>query len=301
MKTILAAAACLAIVLPLAITRHLNGAPAANPELAKQRVEDLAAFEEQFFKVDRSYDAKERQQAADKIAALRTAAPSLSGAQFELALAEIVALARNAHSAVQSGRWGARFNRLPISLILFDDGLRVANSEIDPGLRGLAVEAIAGKSLDDLRQAWSRYQPGLSGWRDQQIFNFIESPELLHAAGISASAESVEIAFRRDDGSRFTRTLRAGDGGGSTFARNSREIDFAPAEVSRPLYLQEPDKILRYVDLADRDTVYIQFRRNFDPLIGPGCARPPTTWRSVSRLAGRATSSSTSASTTVEI
>ena len=260
---------CLALLLPVAISRQANSGPAPSAELAKHRTEDLATFEERFFKEDRSYDAKERQQATEKLAALRTSAPTLSAAQFELALAEVVALAHNAHSAVQSGSWGARFNRLPVSLILFDDGLRIASSEKDPELLGLAVEAIAGKGLDDLRQTWSRYQPGPAGWRDQHMFNFIESPELLQAAGIASSGDSVEIALRRADGSRFTRTLRAGDGRGG-FARNSREIEFAPAGVERPLYLQEPDAVLRYVDLADRDTVYIQFRRNFDPLDRPG-------------------------------
>jgi hypothetical protein len=260
MRVMFSAAACFLMV----TISHFNSAPAAKLELAKERAEDLATFEERFFAVDRSYDANERRQASEKIATLRIAAPTLNGAQFELALAEIVALAHNAHSAVQSARWGARFSRLPLSLILFDDGLRVAKSDADPSLRGLAVETIAGKSLDDLRRAWSRYQPGTAGWRDQQIYNFIESPELLHAAGIAASAESVELAFRRDDGTRFTRTLRAGDGGGA-FTRNSREIDFAPADAPRPLYLQEPDELVRYVDVADRDTVYIQFRRNFDP------------------------------------
>jgi hypothetical protein len=265
MKSGFSCAACLVMALPLVVISHLNRATAANPELAKERLEDIVTFEERFFKVDRSFDVKERQQATDKIAALRNSAPTLSAAQFELALAEIVALAHNAHSAVQSGRWGARFNRLPVSFILFDDGLRVGNSEADPSLQGLSVEAIAGKSLDDLRQAWSRYQPGPSGWRDQHIFNFIESPELLHAAGIASSADRVEVAFKRADGSRLTRTLSVGDSGGG-FGRNSREIEFAPPGVARPLYLQEPDAILRYVDLTDRDTVYIQFRRNFDPL-----------------------------------
>src|SRR5688572_21292657 len=208
MNAMVSAVLCLVLLLPVTISRQGNGGLAPNPELAKHRAEDLATFEERFFKVDRSFDVKERQQATERIAALRNSAPTLSAAQFELALAEIVALAHNAHSAVQSGRWGARFNRLPVSFILFDDGLRVGSSEADPSLQGLAVEAIAGKSLDDLRQAWSRYQPGPSGWRDQHIVNFIESPELLHAAGIASSADRVEIAFRRADGSRLTRTLR---------------------------------------------------------------------------------------------
>lgn len=233
----------------------------------ESRAADLAAFTERFFAVDRSYDAGERARATEKLAALTREAAGMSAARFELAIAEIVAIANNGHTNVAAASWARRFNRIGPYLLLFDDGLRIASSEEEVALGGAQVTAIAGTTLDELRAVWARYQPGVSGWRDQQIHHFLESPELLHAAGISSDPDGVEITFTRGDGSRQTRRFAGTRNEAGPRFRNPRELEIIPvgAPAARPLYLQEPGKAMRYVELTDHDAVYIQFRRNFDP------------------------------------
>ena len=238
-------------------------APPADPRAA-----DLEVFEQRFLAVDRSYDAGERARAMEKFAALKREAARMSAARFELAIAAIVAVANNGHTNVGAAQWARRFNRIEPSLLLLDDGLRIAASDDDATLNGALVTMIAGKSLDQLRAVWARYQPGVPGWRDQQIHHFLESPELLHAAGVAPDADGVEISVTRADGSRQTRRFAGTrDQAGPRF-RNPRELEIVPmgTNEARPLYLQEPAKAMRYVELPDLDAVYVQFRRNFDPM-----------------------------------
>jgi hypothetical protein len=252
-------------------------APAADPRAA-----DLEVFEQRFLAVDRSYDAGERARAMEKFAALKRETSRMSAARFELAVAEIVAMANNGHTNVGAAQWPRRFNRIVPYFLLFDDGLRIAASDDDVTLNGALVTAIAGKTLDELRAVWARYQPGVPRWRDQQMHHFLESPELLHAAGIAPDADGVEISVTRADGTRETRRFAGRrDEAGPRF-RNPRELEIVPAgaPAARPLYLQEPAKAMRYVEIADRDTVYIQFRRNFDPM-------DPNFRQSADALAGR--------------
>ena len=238
-------------------------APASDPRAA-----DLAVFEQRFLAVDRSYDVGERARAMEKLAAVRREASRMSAARFELAIAEIVAIANNGHTNVGAAAWPRRFNRIGLYFLVFDDGLRIAAADDDASLNGALVTTIAGRTLDQLRAVWARYQPGVPGWRDQQMHHFLESPELLHAAGVALDADGVEISLTRADGTRETRRFGGKrDEAGPRF-RNPRELEIVVegTAVGRPLYLHEPAKAMRYVELRDRDAVYIQFRRNFDPM-----------------------------------
>lgn len=245
-------------------------AGAAGPEepASVDRSTDLRAFEEQVLRVDRSFPADARVEAYRRLEALEGRAHSLSGPQFELALAEIIALAGNGHSILWATGWANAYPRLAVRFYIADDGLHVADAQ--PGfeaLIGRRVAAIEDRDLAALRELWSRYASGRAGWRDQFLYYFLESPELLHAAGVAGSGDGVRLTLE-DGRSHWVPTTRQWPPLEGVFAilPGARELELRAAGVvaGDPLYLREPASFFRYVDLPERDAVYLQFRGNVD-------------------------------------
>lgn len=232
------------------------------------RSEDLAVFDEQFLQVEQSYTGSTRAQAMERFAVLKEVSDRLSDAEFELALAEITALAGNGHTRVFVGRWAEAFNRLGVRFLIADDGLHIADAIPEyESLVGTQVLSVAGQNLDALRETWARYYQGRAGYRDNALYLFIESPELLQAAGVSESTRSVELTL--EGGS----TVEVGvtdewpvPQGVWRLMPRAREIELMEAGRVRgnPLYLQEPGAFFRFVELPETGIVYLQFRANSD-------------------------------------
>ena len=238
------------------------------------RSQDLAAFEAQFLEVDQSFSDEARAEAMERFAALRLLAGDLSDPEFELTVAEISALADNGHTGILVGRWAGTFNRLGVKFLIAGDGLFVADAIADyEDLVGSKVLTVAGQDLDALRKVWARYYRGRAGRRDKAMYAFIESPEILHAAGVSGSTESVELALEG------YRTVEVGvtdawpePQGVWRWIGQAREIELVQAGrvAGDPLYLQEPEALFRFVELPEAGAVYIQFRANHSFGAGTG-------------------------------
>jgi hypothetical protein len=230
------------------------------------RSEDLAAFEEQFLAVDQSFTDEARAEAVERFAALQREASGLSDAEFELAVAEISGLADNGHTGILVGRWAGAFSRLGVRFLITDDGLHLADAVPDyEDLVGSKVLSVGGHDLETLRATWARYFRGRAGRRDNAMYAFLESPEILHAAGVSRSQEAVELAL---DGGRTvkvgtTEAWPAAEGIWRWIAQ-AREIQLAEAGrvAGDPLYLQDPEALFRLVELPRDRVVYLQFRAN---------------------------------------
>jgi hypothetical protein len=230
------------------------------------RSEDLAAFEEQFLAVDQSFTDEARAEAVERFAALQREASGLSDAEFELAVAEISGLADNGHTGILVGRWAGAFSRLGVRFLITDDGLHVADAVPEyEDLVGAKVLSVGGHDLEALRATWARYFRGRAGRRDNAMYAFLESPEILHAAGLSESPEAVD--FVRDGG----RTVRIGTTetwpaaeGVWRWIPQAREIQLSEAGrvAGDPLYLQDPEALFRLVELPEAGAVYVQFRAN---------------------------------------
>jgi len=229
---------------------------------------DLRAFQEQILDVDRSFSAEARAEAERQFEALSASASSLSNAQFELALAEIIALADNGYSTLWATGWANDYPRLAIRFYLGDDGLTIADAQPEfENLIGRRVTAVEGRSLAGLRGAWSRYASGRQGWRDQFMYYFLESPDMLHAAGIARSRTEVRAVLEGGDEIVIPSTdAWPALEGLDAILPGAREIELYQAGRINgdPLYLRDPDAAMRYVELAERDAVYVQFRSNVD-------------------------------------
>ena len=169
--------------------------------------EDLAQFRREFMAVDKSYSAASRAAAERRLAALEAALPATTPAQFELEIARIVALADNGHTNATALGRARRHNRVPLRLAPFIGDffvLRARGANAD--LLGARLIAIDGQPSAKLREIAHGLTGGTAGFRDRATPLFLESPELLNAAGVTSVATEATYVFELD-GKRIERRL----------------------------------------------------------------------------------------------
>ncbi|HEX6589017.1 MAG TPA: hypothetical protein VF039_08340 [Longimicrobiales bacterium] len=246
-----------------------HGGSTSNGVAPSSRAAAIDAFVEGFVEYDVSYTEAARAEARRAIAALREEQLP-SDAALALELARIAALAENGHSAVLPVGLAAPHAQLGVRFFLADDGLFVADAkEPYATLIGERVERVAGLTLAELRDVWSRYTPGPDGHRDESLPLFLETPALLEAAGLTRDSTRVALELA---GGRSVEVEATGGWYGPEpdavwhFLGGARAIALARAGRigGTPLYLGEPDAYFRVVPLPDHDAVYLQFRANID-------------------------------------
>jgi uncharacterized protein (TIGR02145 family) len=262
--------ACLMLLLAGLSVPLVTTTRAATPE---QRAEDLSVYETRVLAPDKSFSTAARARANALLASLKRDAGTLNDARFQLRLAEISAQAGNGHTLLYNTAWKRHFNRLPLMFFISGRELHIAKAPANPELEGARVVAINGRSFDDLRKLWARYQAGPQGRRDDFLYAFLESPQMLAAAGVGATPDAVQLLTEKTPGQRRT-TVVAGrsdiappTGTWATLPRPRIEELQAlePAEVRPPLYLRDLDTPFRIAHLGEAQAAYIQFRANFDP------------------------------------
>jgi hypothetical protein len=142
------------------------------------------------------------------ISELESKLDSLTQAEFELGVARAVAQANNAHTNVSPISRRARVNALPLRFAWFDDGLYVVLADATyADLLGARVVSIEGQTPDEIAGIFRPTFGGHAG-RAHWISSLnMESPELLHAAGVTADPERAEIKFDLPEGQQTSRTL----------------------------------------------------------------------------------------------
>ena len=244
----------------------LTGRASADSPTA-DRLGDLKIFETRFLKVDQSFSEAARSTAYERLDQLRERAPSLSNAEFELGLAEIAALANNAHSTLYAAGWANRFDALAVRFYIADDGLFIADAQGDyRQWLGHRVSRMGGSSLDELRARWARYERGTQGKQDQTLYYLLEHPALMHAAGLTESPDAVALTL---DGGEQIRVTTAdwpqAEGVWAVLPQAREQTLSAAGRVhGKPRYLQQADRFFRMESIDDLDTVYLQFRANAD-------------------------------------
>ena len=244
--------------------------------IAEARLQDVA-YLETFLELERSWTPETRA-AADRLHdRLRETASAMSDAEFDLAVAEIVASADNAHTKVREYDRLERYSRLPIRFHIFEDGLFVVRAyQGYEGLIGARVDRIGSASAEEALEIVEHYIGGPEGTERKYAPYILESPELLHAAGISSNADGVVIDFTMADGEmrpvhfahpyppntdqaiRSVQLL-------SPIAFSQSQPEWAAALRGRgelPLYLQSVIEQVNVSALPDIDGVYIQYWTN---------------------------------------
>jgi hypothetical protein len=212
-----AVAALLALLGVIAITFSRTFYPTpplahavAGSDAATRQREDFDYFQH-YFDLNRTYTAESRARAEKLLAEYGRKAGALTDAQFDLAIAQIVALADNGHSRVQPGPLSRRHNRLPCRFYHFDDGIRIIRARPACGeLLGAKVLNLDGHPIQAVADGMFQYFGGPRNHYEQfaSVF-FLESPELLNAAGFATAPDRVVLHVLFQDGSERDVTVIA--------------------------------------------------------------------------------------------
>ena len=248
--------------------------PEAAPGNAVAQHEDIAAFERDFFAVDRSYSPEARALAKRRLEVLTRDAGAVSDTLFILTLSQIVALADNGHSAILYRGSAPELGRVGIRLAPFGQDFVALQAVADQAaLLGGRLVAIDDTPIAKLREVAHTLTGGVAARRDLMAPLLLESPGQLHAMGLARSAMQATYRFQMQDGHNREATLAVvsppGGGGDQTAAVLAPEA--APpdwrtllAAAQAPWSLQEPGETLRRLDQPALDAMAIQLRANLD-------------------------------------
>ena len=217
------------------------------------QIEDIGVFRSQFLNIDRAYSDAARVRAAERLAALESAAGSASPETFTLELCAITALADNGHTRC----FLPKEDEAQIDFTALD-GRFFITSAAPENADLLAAELVA---IDDhpvltVRAALRQLRGGVAAWRDQFVVKVLIRPDLLHTIGLAASSEAAVYRVRTPDGRTIERRVERTKP--STSRATLRSL------YKMPWSLQDPDQPFRWRDAPEFDAVVIQLRQNID-------------------------------------
>lgn len=203
---VLAAVLASAVVVALFFHKFYPSPPAADfpppADVATARQQDFD-YLTHYFELNATYSADAEAEARRLLAGYRARAGALTGPDFDLAVSRIVALADNGHSRVDPGPLSRSRSRMPCRLYRFDDGYHIIRARAAClELLGARLVAIDGHSIDDVVDVMYPYFGGPRNHYDQfaSVF-FLESPQLLNAAGFANAADRLSLHVVMADGS----------------------------------------------------------------------------------------------------
>jgi hypothetical protein len=274
---------CCGVVIFLFFHRFYPSVPSPNfppaRDLATAQWQDFEYFR-RYLEVDQAYSPAARRQAKELLTEYQTKAGSLTPVQFDLAVSRIVALADNGHSAVYKGSLSRRNNRLPCRLYHFSDGYYIIRARsASRQMLGGRVTAVDGIPVDAVVDRMFEYSGGPRNHYDQFIsVFFLESPALLHAAGLASLADRLRLHIVLPDGSGQDETIIADppDANAPHVYSDSylspQRIDgegedwttLLTPNTKLPVFLQDYANPFQSVYWANDRVYYVEFRSNED-------------------------------------
>lgn len=242
---------------------------------AEKNAQDLA-YLRHLPQIDRSFTAENRaafERALDELAAR---SQDLDKAALAMGAARAVALADNGHTNVLGLVGGRGFNAVPFRLGWFADGLYVVSAAADDAdLLGAQILALNGRSPEQLVEALRPYVGGSPVFARELSPNFMISPALLHAAGLTGDPDKSALVVRERSGTVSARTFVAVPGTPEGLERNFwPKRDWSPVPqpgrngwvhvldgIALPPYLSRPDQNYWHDYLEKDDILYVQFNR----------------------------------------
>jgi hypothetical protein len=259
----------------------VGAAPAASaaptPMSAEAQRQDLELVRTDYLSKEMAYTPETLRLAAAKIDALEARAGQLTPADLLVGLAEIAALADNAHSGAHYGAQARPTERLPLRFLWFPDGLYVARASGEAAdLAGGEVLRVEGRTPDELYERVKVLFGGKAVDRHKRLTEFMEDGGVLHAMGLATEADAVILTVRLPSGRVVSRRVamipQASQGPTAGFERlwspepAPKEAGWRPALTPEalPLYLRDADRPFRSVPLPEQRAFYVQFRSNED-------------------------------------
>ena len=178
--------------------------------VAEAQRQDLEYFRH-YLKYNRTYTPAARGDASRLLEEYQAQAARMTPAQFDLAIARMAALADNGHSKVYPDIFRQRHNKLPCLLYRFSDGYYIVRARpACQSLLGAKLLAIDGHSTAEIVDRMFQYALGPRQHYDQYITPFyLESPELLNAAGLASAGDRVTLHVLLEDGREQETLMRA--------------------------------------------------------------------------------------------
>lgn len=272
--------ACALIIFAFFHTFYPHVPPANYPpthDLATAQHQDLDYFK-RYFTLDRSYTPTARAQAEQLFRNADANAGSLSPAAFSLSILHMVALADNGHSQVYKGSLSSANNRLPCRLYHFADGYYIIRTRpACAGLLGAKLIAIDGRPVDEMADSMFKYSGGPRNHYDQYVsVFFLESPAILHAAGLATQPDQLNLQVQLRDGSLQDVTIRAdppdpdapdvySDAYLSPQRIDGEVADWSPLlarDAALPQFLRDYANPFQATYWPGKSVYYVQFRSN---------------------------------------
>ena len=254
---------------------HVNYPKPAN--IAEARKQDLD-YLLMFFELEKSFTKETLALAERYYQQLFENASELDDAEFELAVAKIVAAANNAHTKIREYDRTPKYNRLPIRGHWFADGYFIirAYQGFEKHL-GKKIIAIDDVPMFEVLQKLRPYVGGTDETFNKYLPYLIESPELLHAANITNNKDEIHIKFDSNGHSSQATIKASKDYSKDHIARSHLLLSPRVYKVSQPewksaineslelpLYLQQPLESFQTKSLKDINAFYVQFLSNND-------------------------------------
>ena len=176
---------------------------------AEARLQDIE-YLEKFLDYDRSFDEAARIEFAQLVESSKQDAGNMGLADLYLLISKATALADNGHTGINLWPVRSELNAVGVRYFQFKDGLYVvrALSEHKELIGGRVVE-IDGQSIDSLITELSAYIGGAETWRQLHAVGLLESPEIMHAAGLSDSPTGYTLTVEDQAGVRHKVDLSA--------------------------------------------------------------------------------------------
>jgi hypothetical protein len=235
--------------------------PKDQAEANRQDLDYLGHFAE----LDASLTGDSRAAFQQDREALLARAATLSKAQFDLGVARAVAHAGNADSNADPAGQADRFNRLPVKLEWFPEGLFVvAAQQSAASLLGSRIESIDGKPVTELAAGYRPYRGGGTDAATRLASTWLlQSPEALNAVWPEMSAGEAVLHVVAADGKEDDVTLTAIDAATAARAEDWRDL----LGTRLPLVLQEPGRAVFGKALSDG--IYLRLGRLEPDAKGP--------------------------------
>ena len=243
-----------------ALQARFNPPPPPAPKVEQDphagQVADAAYFTV-FPDLDRAYSTEARARAEVLARKLAADAGSLDHDAFVMRVAEIAALADNGHTGINDGALQKNTRRISLRTFPFADGLYVLKASTAlSDLLGARIDRIEGRPVGEVFDALSRYAGGTSEHRRLKLLPVLESPGLLHAAGIAGDSTNLRLQGVKADGTPFDRTIAGEPRGPSAPVMSTARLLFPAADGESAGLNSFQPKGSRPVWLSDRGHVF---------------------------------------------
>jgi len=260
-----------------------NSSPAENASATRVKAwqDDLSVLSDSLLGKDRSFSSSARQGFQRERAELERSLPSLTDDAILVGLSRLVALAGNAHTRfrLDPTHDGAFSTQFPIRIWFFQDGPYVIRTSTEyRRALGCRLLSINGQAIAQVKKSVSQLFAGNAPWTDYLAPIYLESPNVLHGLGITASNQEATFTFEDTSGTRFELVVRSCPINQtwetwqelSPVFQAAGELPMTALDPRRvPLYLSHPDRAYWFEYFPGEQAFYFQFNVADNAADGP--------------------------------